>query len=163
MPNWIEGTLKVRGSLENVKKFIFEGLNVYQMSADEPLPKDQWMLITDSREYKYYEIDFDYEAYVEGTKRAFVRSHENHSVFYTQDDWSDPVIAVFAARQAWSFKDEEWREISEKYGVDIRLFGFEQGMEFGQEIEIINGEVTIDKTIEYKDWDWECPFPYMGG
>lgn len=27
MPNWCEGTLKVRGTKENVKKFVLEGLH----------------------------------------------------------------------------------------------------------------------------------------
>ena len=30
-------------------------------------------------------------------------------------------------------------------------------------IEIINGEILKDENIEFKDYDWECICPNMGG
>ena len=66
-------------------------------------------------------------------------------------------------RQAWDFPEEEWTEISKKYDVDLRLYGIERGMQFCQELEIIKGEVKLSKEKKYKNWDWECPFPYLGG
>lgn len=42
---------------------------------------------------------------------------------------------------------------------NIRL----RGMQFSQEIEIVNGELTKEVEIKYDDWTWECPMPNMGG
>lgn len=66
-------------------------------------------------------------------------------------------------KQAWSFDTDQWVAISKKYDLDIRLFGFECGMQFMQSIEIINGELTIDECIECDDYVWECPMPLLGG
>lgn len=38
MPNWCEGTLKVRGSLENVRRFMEEGI-------DYDLAENDWILL----------------------------------------------------------------------------------------------------------------------
>jgi hypothetical protein len=73
-------------------------------------------------------------------------------------------------KQAWAFdggsstKDlERWAEISTKYNVDIKLFGFERGMEFAQEVIVLRGRKPITNDVQYEDWDWDCPFPRMGG
>lgn len=167
MPNWIEGTLKVRGTLENVKRFLLEGLNDYNCSSayyvdPVPTPKENWLMINDNKEWGYYEIDFDNAPYVEGTSGAFVFTDGNHALYY-EKEWNEPAIAIMKVRQAWTFLKEEWVEISKKYDVDLRLYGLEQGMEFGYEIEIIKGEVTLNEKLEYGNWKWECPFPYLGG
>lgn len=64
--------------------------------------------------------------------------------------------------QAWNFDKQFFFELSRKYGVDIRLQGYEQGVQFGQDLAFENGECTIDECIEYDDWVWGCPFPYTG-
>lgn len=169
MPNWIEGTLKVRGEIDNVKRFFFEGLNEYSGASifetnPQPDPKEKWLQIEDDKEYGYYAITFDCEPHVEGTRRAFVTTPgEYFNALYYENGWTKPVTSVLKVRQAWSFNEDEWREISEKYDVDLRLYGIECGLEFCQEIEIIKGEITLSKEVSYEDWNWECPFPYLGG
>ena len=37
------------------------------------------------------------------------------------------------------------------------------GKNFNQELEIIKGVLTLDKCIEFKNYIWECPKPYLGG
>ena len=42
----------------------------------------------------------------------------------------------------------------------------ERGMQFVQDILIVNGVVQKDTCTEYTDlehWLWECPFPLLGG
>ena len=65
--------------------------------------------------------------------------------------------------QAKNFKAKDLAKISAKYGVDLRIFATESGMEFCQEIEVINGEITIDRIIPYNDFSWEAPDPRIGG
>lgn len=45
----------------------------------------------------------------------------------------------------------------------MHIFGFEMGMEFTQEVEIIDGEITIDKETTYDDYALEVPFEKLGG
>ena len=38
MPNWCEGTFKVRGNLEDIKRYVKENLKVYESKIiEEPL------------------------------------------------------------------------------------------------------------------------------
>ena len=58
---------------------------------------------------------------------------------------------------------EELLEIAKKYSLDMKIFGIESGMQFAQDVLIVNGELKKDDTIGYTDWFWECPDPWCGG
>lgn len=47
--------------------------------------------------------------------------------------------------------------------VDLHIFGFEMGMEYTQEVEIIDGEITINEETTYNDYAWDVPFENLGG
>lgn len=47
--------------------------------------------------------------------------------------------------------------------VELFIFATESGMEFCQEIEVINGEITIDREVPYSNFVWEAPDPRIGG
>ena len=98
--------------------------------------------------------------YVEDTKRAFISSGE---ILIYEDSSKNQIIGTCRINQAWTFEEDDWIDISKKYNVDVRLYGLECGMCFGTEMEIRKGEVIFIKDIIYDDWDWECPFPDMGG
>ena len=159
MPNWCEGTLKVRGKTENVKKFLTEGINqyVYDWEKKDTIkqPKD-FMSVEHS--HGYTEIDFAESAHIDDTYRAFV---DPCSVYI--DDEREPSCVALPFRQAWSIHKEDFEKLSELYEVDFRLYGAECGMGFVQEITVENGKATQDDWTEYEDWTWECPFPYLGG
>jgi len=143
MPNWIEGTLKLRGSSENLKRFF-----------DNAIQPPCYTCYYDG---EFNEVKIMPDAWIKGTSRAFVN---DECYIYWEKAYETVCIPI---RQAWCFVAEEWAEISKKYNLDVRLYGFEQGMEFCQEVEIIDGKVTMDNKIRYDDWDWECPMPRMGG
>ena len=54
-------------------------------------------------------------------------------------------------------------EMSKKYNLDFRVYGYEMGMEFNKEIEIVEGEIATYRLIQFKDYKWECPDPKLGG
>lgn len=170
MPNWCEGSLKLRGKTENIMRFINEGLNVYTGPAySELLDKKDWLEIIDNG--KELEIYFNHDTiYVEDTKRAFINleyskiCHKN-DVILTKDD--DDQIAVFDISQAWGFRNEDWLAIAEKYDLNIKLYGIEQGMGFVEDLLICDhGKTMIDNSpnfYDYKDFLWNCPLPWFGG
>lgn len=161
MPNWIEGTMKLRGKREDILRFFREGLDASSWLGDgSGKLKDQ---VTDESEDDWMEFHFRNEPHIAGTRRAFIT--DDH-VYMEKDEG----IACVNVKQAWAFdagrdtKDmENWKNISDKFNVDIRLFGIESGMCFTQEIIIVRGRRPIVNDREYEDWDWECPFPRMGG
>ena len=154
MPNWIDGTLKLRGNSENLKKF-FDNAIQPCYSCNPNMQKREDYLTCNYGEYN--EVKIMPDARIKGTRRAFVNGE-------CLVEWEKAYATVcIPIRQAWVFVTENWVEISKQYNLDVRLYGFEQGMEFCQEVEIIDGKVTMDNKIKYNDWDWECPMPRMGG
>ena len=154
MPNWMEGTLKIRGKKEDKERFIKEGLGP---CAGEHSDDPDYFI-------KYKELDKDFgcwnireDTYVKDTKRMFVAD--------SIELWIEPEIDItfIPIKQAWALIPEDFLQIAKKYNLDLRITGFEMGLGFSQEIEILKGEITICKGDEYKDYWWECPCPTLGG
>lgn len=155
MPNWIEGTMKVRGTKDNLMQFlnnVIDGVVAHKLDNNV--------------EYGLPEVEYSLpeSAYVSDSRRAFVRE----SCYCYIYDNKDIQIITIPIQQAWSFGvndlvAERWITLAKKYSVDIRLQGFECGMEFYQDYAIEDGKVTINNIIQYDNWDWECPMPRLGG
>ena len=157
MPNWIKGTMKLRGKREDIYRFFKEGLD----PSNWPKPEDRENQVIDESGENYLDFSFKNEPHIAGTRRAFIT---DDNVFMED---AEGIVCV-DVKQAWAFDASEndllnWKAISDKYNLDIRLFGIECGMQFTQEIIIIRGRKAIANVRWYEDWDWECPFPNMGG
>lgn len=170
MPNWCEGVLKVRGSMENIKRFLFEGTdyNDYKyiphlnekgiISLEETaIPREG--VTTEIDNNGVYITNTD-ELYIKDTRRMFVASDVIDSCVVRR---GDTCLIFIDVKQAWGFIADDLARISQKYGVDFRIFATDSGMEFCQEIEVINGEITKDRIIPYTDFMWEAPDPRIGG
>lgn len=166
MPNWIEGTMKLRGKISDIKRFIDEGISGYNFMGDIKLPKSDYI-----KDSSYDETELDYqifnEPHVEGTRRMFIR---NSHIWMSKPEG----VCSFNIKQAWSFTSGDTDEdnliaLADKYNLDIRLFGIECGMEFVQEMIVHHGrdskkgKIVLNNCIQFEDWEWECPFPDMGG
>lgn len=149
MPNWVEGTLKVRGEKEHLKAFVLNGLKPVDIFGAEKTP-----LVLN----EYGDLNYKGACWIEGTSRGFV---ENLDVHLSDIEYGG--IIHLDAKFAWCINTVELQNACKKYGVDMRIYGFELGMEFNQEIEIIDGEITMDNAIKFDDYSWECPCPNIGG
>lgn len=170
MPNWCEGVLKVRGPIENIKRFLLEGIdyNDYQytphmndngiVSLEETaIPREE--ITKEIGDNGVYITNTD-ELYIKDTRRMFVASDDIGSDIIRRDNIALIFIDV---KQAWGFIANDLARISQKYGVDFRIFATESGMQFCQEIEVLQGEITKDRIIPYTDFIWEAPDPRIGG
>ncbi len=148
MPNWCEGTLKVRGTKENLMKFILEGLHPVNFlgNEEEPLKNDCGYIACESN------------CWIEGTFRGFVT---NLDVWIC--DVEDIDIICLETKFAWGIDAEQLLDVCKKYNVDMKIYAFERGMEFNQDIEIINGEIIKDEEIKFDDYRWKCVCPTVGG
>lgn len=136
MPNWAEGTLKLRGRRENVASALKEML-LGNKGATLEEEYDGTLLIF-KNEYDYF--------YINGTRRAFISSKDI-------EIWLDDDFVII-----------EYTEISSKFDVDIKIFTFEMGMEFTQEIEISKGEIIKNIVNEnFTNYSWDVPFSRLGG
>ena len=160
MPNWIEGTLKLRGMREDIRRFIDNELKPSSMYG-ERVPEGS-SFVEDSSDDDYLDYTFHNEPWINETRRAFVTC----DYLWMEDDYGTVSLDV---KQAWSFHADEddinrWKDLAKEYHLDLKLYGIECGMQFCEKIIISNnGSVMCDETIKYDDWFWECPFPNMGG
>ena len=151
MPNWSEGCLKVRGKAANVKKFVLEGLQPVDFFGNA-LPK---LELSDLGE-----VDTDKDCWIEGTTRGFV---ENLYVDFSLVEDHETFTVALAAKFAWAADAEELLALCQKYEVDMKLYAFEKGMRFNQDILIVGKEILRDNRIAFEDYNWECICPTVGG
>lgn len=172
MPNWIEGTFRCRGSKENVKKFIMEGLQPISTLLGEEKIKRKIELDDDD----YIEISFELdnkdenskkkhpeELYIPHTKRNFILL-EYGCISAHKCQKSNDFIFATNYKGAWAIDKEEIVSVAEEYQIDIRVNGYECGMEFEQLVEVNRrGVIRCESFIQYEDYTWECPMPLLGG
>lgn len=151
MPNWSKGCLKVRGKAANVKKFVLEGLQPVDFFGNA-LPK---LELSDLGE-----VDTDKDCWIEGTTRGFVENLYADFSFVEDDE---TFTATLDAKFAWAADAEELLASCKKYSVNMKLYAFEKGMGFNQDILIVDEEIRRDCRIEFEDYNWECICPTVGG
>lgn len=149
MANWAEGTLKLRGRTENVVSALKEMLLINRGVTLEE--KYDGTLLIFKTEDDYFQIN--------SARRAFI-SGEYIEICLDNDFM---IIELDNFKQAWAAKADNYTEISRRFDVDIKIFTFEKGMKFTQEIEISKGEIIKDACYKYDNYKWEVPFSNLGG
>lgn len=148
MPNWAEGSLKLRGKCENIASALKEMLLNDTVTLEEEWDGD---LLVFNNTAPYF--------YINKTRRAFI--NQNQIKVWLEEEFC--IVELDNFQQAWSAIPENYQEISNKFDVDIKIFTFERGMEFTQEIEISKGEIIKNVCSNYDDYQWEVPFSNLGG
>ena len=148
MPNWAEGSLKLRGRSENIASALKQ-----MLLNDTVTLEDEWdgTLLKFNNTAPYF--------YINETRRAFIKQEQIE--VWLEDEFC--IVELNNFKQAWSAIPENYQEISIKFDVDIKIFTFECGMEFTQEIEVSKGEIIKNICYEYDDYQWEVPFSGLGG
>jgi len=148
MPNWAEGSLKLRGKSENIASALKQ-----MLLNDTVTLEDKWdgTLLKFNNTAPYF--------YINGTRRAFIEQKQIE--VWLEEEFC--IVELDNFKQAWSAIPENYQEVSSEFDVDIKIFTFECGMEFTQEIEISKGEIIKNVCYEYDDYQWEVPFSNLGG
>lgn len=183
MPNWAHGNIRFRGKLENIKKLLEEVIVVCRYKQKDD---DKYQVETETLPVK---VEFDHDddpfevhifpkeekngkewLYISGTSRNFLSLSRPAEAFgYIFDarvdgkDTGESIVFIDDFDAAWAARAEDYLETSKKYNVDIKIFTWECGMCFSQEIEIIKGKLTKFDSPDYKDWGWDSPLPMCGG
>lgn len=168
MPNWAEGNIRFRGNPEKIMEFLKNEIECTATNKEFEVvsyrPVIEWtrcdeINFSEPEEAKK-ENNFWKSLYIKGTRRNFI---DGISGVYLPRDKNEWILCLDNFKAAWGVEAEPYAEKSKKYGIDIAIVVYEQGMEFRQRIEIINGEIVKDEETKYKDWNWEADFPNMGG
>ena len=146
MANSCEGTLRIRGPENNIKSFLLNGLEPHNDSKKIELQDEN--------------ILFFSSCHIKGTERGQVSYVE---VYFSEYEDTNVITVALEAKFIGIIKADELLNICQKYGIDMRIYGFERGTEVNQDIEIINGKITKNNLIKYDDYIWDCVSPERGG
>lgn len=168
MPNWAEGSLKIRGPIKSIKRFLDEGIQKKQLNTFGKGIDENIVFFTDwsdecGIEYEYHFVS---TSHIKHTSRAFIDPEiVKYGEYAYIDGKSTEDIDTIALpfKQAWRAEAKSFEEISKEYGIDIAIHTFEKGAEFEQDILIKDGEIVKDEIIEYDDYRFESALPMLGG
>ena len=138
MPNWAEGTIKVRGTKNQIidyLKNVFEGSDFWgndmkiEITSDDNSiiirgldeltnPKTAGPIIPQNPQFHAF--------YFKGANRAFTESENNILAFGFFEDAEAIEIIEMPFKQAWSVEADEFVKLSKKYCVDLKIFVFER-------------------------------------
>lgn len=166
MPNWIKGTMKLRGDGKDILRFLKDNVTRIDDYGDFEIYESEggFSFTTKLTEKAIAEKYSDPWFYIDGSRRLFITD-----ACFDIDYGNNNEVACMDIAQAWSFSGEDsdierLKRLSKGYNLDIKLFGIESGYCFTQEVIALRGsERVINNVKRYEDWDWECPFPRMGG
>lgn len=183
MPNWVKGNIRFRGKTDDILNFLKNELvcvgvrlnsenladRIAVFKPDVSIDDEDDICISwpDSASYeKLGSCCF----HIEGTERNFLDRGYKYIKealipdFDTYDDREDERIILFDCfKAAWNIDPEPYEEFSKKYNIDIRIDGWEKGMEFYINLIIECGQVTKRTEIKYDDWAWNSVMPQLGG
>ena len=178
MPNWAEGVLKIRGTKQQIVDYLEEylkavdwlGITTFDLNTTisdfgiviEPDPTS-YQIDEDRKNFLANRKPVPSHFWFKGSQRAFIENTKLDFDFWTDDPEEEIIITLNDFKQAWSINANDFVDGSKKHGIDIKIFGYELGMQFTQEIEIVKGEITIDKNTTYDSYDWEVQFNGLGG
>lgn len=168
MPNWAVGTLKIRGTKKNIKNFVLGALAPIPNSGAVVIaaligedPKEPEFKIVENDE-ACLEIESENGFHISGTRRNYI-DESRIEIYFDKDDGEDE-IAVFDFQAAWGPDTGRLAELAKEFGVDLRLYVFERGMQYNFDFEVSRtGEVIRSQEITFDDYKWECIMPHMGG
>ena len=162
MPNWCEGVFRARGKLENIKRFIEEGLDSVSGNG-----ADQFKITENvvDKDFIEYEVTGQDMAYICGTRRNFLVFEDWNIISVTRKKENEDYFGFACPfKSAWSIKEDEIAELAKEYQLKIRVNGFEGGMAFEQLVEVTEtGFVRTSSVISWQDYEWECAMPLLGG
>lgn len=150
MPNWVEGKLKIRGKPEDIKRWVEECLHCYTTNwlgdgAHTELVKGAVRFERDPDSEEMY-LYVDKSAHIEGTRRNFVEKGE----YVDLCEEGKKSILVVNMKAAWNIEEQPYIEMSKKYSLDFRVYGYEMGMPRPETWRVsgMTKEETIAATME---------------
>ena len=169
MPNWCEGIMKVRGTKEQIKNFLENGCVLQANWGGIELSTKDLVIFDDAYPDEMY-LDLpvnqtDMNLWIKGTHRHFFENLEDYAEQWCGfDHYSDGRgIWMCNFKAAWVINPLELLDVCKEYGIDMRIYAYERGVQFEQEMCIENGELVIDRSIGYDDYKWESANPTLGG
>ena len=161
MPNWVEGKLKIRGNKKDMATFFKEEMREVEYQ-NVPVTNSVKIDIDKDGDFVVEKIDFTHRFKLKNA-RHYITESSIDSFYSCCKSVNGKDVLVVGFEAAWLIDAEYFAEMSKKYDIDFKIYAFEQGKEFNQNIEVVKGEIIKDEVIEFDDYVWECIDPTIGG
>ena len=165
MPNWIEGCFRARGKREDINNFLVNGLTpVTFFFFFSPIKKE---LNEDGISYTVTDEDgkekwYKGSVHIEGAHRQFLEVQ--YGDIYVNEKENGEVQFAHDFKGAWGLDTDTFKTIAKKYNIDIKVNGYECGMEYTHIFEVNRtGTILQDSERTFEDWTWDCDMPILGG
>lgn len=117
MPNWIEGTFRARGSKDNIKKFILEGLEAcYRLNITTEIEENDDSLYITFKNQEAAEndkIEYPKTLHIKDTRRNFIEDLCYGEIYaYKKDNGEFQFVSSF--KSAWAIDTEPLVNIAKK-------------------------------------------------
>lgn len=167
MPNWATGTLKIRGTRENILDFCKKELSERVSSArftDEGDRAVEWSIDLADPDYYHGDLlatvhhDPSLCIWLRDSSRNFIEmdtrvpyywdmkhdgdTYQTAFAFYQLPE-TDNYCVVFPFMAAWGVEEEHYEQLSKDYPLEFRIYTVEQGMGFFSEFIAKEGKITI--------------------
>lgn len=160
MPNWIEGKLKIRGDKKDIKRFLEEELEEVIYKNNTTKEKKITIKNFSDGDFVIEKTDL-WNRFKFKNTRHYITEEKIYSLDNCKSEEKDVLVVGFEA--ATIINPIHFEGASIEYDLDFKIYGFEQGGEFNQDIEVVNGKIVKDELIEFDDYVWECIDPTIGG
>lgn len=161
MPNWIEGKLKIRGDKKDMATFFKEEMREVEYQ-NVPVTNSIKIDIDKDGEFVIEKIDFTHRFKLKNA-RHYITESSIDSFYSCCKSVNGKDVLVVGFEAATIINPIHFEGASIEYDLDFKIYGFEQGGEFNQDIEVVNGKIVKDELIEFDDYVWECIDPTIGG
>ena len=161
MPNWVEGKLKIRGDKKDMATFFKEEMREVEYQ-NVPVTNSIKIDIDKDGDFVVEKIDFTYRFKFKNA-RHYITESSIDSFYSCCKSVNGKDVLVVGFEAAWLIDAEYFAEMSKKYDIDFKIYAFEQGKEFNQNLEVVKGKIIKDEVIEFDDYIWECIDPTIGG
>ena len=161
MPNWVEGKLKIRGDKKDMATFFKEEMREVEYQ-NVPITNSVKIDIDKDGDFVVEKIDFTHRFKLKNA-RHYITESSIDSFYSCCKSVNGKDVLVVGFEAAWLIDAEYFAEMSKKYDIDFKIYAFEQGKEFNQNLEVVKGKIIKDEVIEFDDYVWECIDPTIGG
>lgn len=161
MPNWVEGKLKIRGDKKDMATFFKEEMREVEYQ-NVPVTNSIKIDIDKDGDFVVEKIDFTHRFKLKNA-RHYITESSIDSFYSCCKSVNGKDVLVVGFEAAWLIDTEYFAEMSKKYDIDFKIYAFEQGKEFNQNLEVVKGKIIKDEVIEFDDYVWECIDPTIGG
>ena len=167
MPNWCEGNIRIKGKQKDIKRFLMSEIVCCKYEKDfttvELMPKvkddDYSMTFEKPCESSWF--------YFRNTARNFIESELFEVWCEAENPEEEIIVCIDNFKAAWSFERcKAWKDFTKQYNIDVKMFGYDQGMMFSQIKTILRDGTEKEEVKEYaswQEWMWNCPQPNNGG